>query len=391
MTEYLIKGKKEDCYGCSACEKACPKKAITLVADREGFLYPVINKELCVECGICKSVCPHDNALVCNEPQAVFAGQNKNNQKLMSGSSGSMFILFAEKILEEHGAVSGCVWDNNLRATHIVTEKGQDVQKMQGSKYVQSNLNGVFEDIKARLEKGQKVLFSGTPCQVDGLKRYLRKEYAELFTIDLICHGVPSPALLEKYIEELENSKQSKVTELRFRNKAINGWRSQGTIKLDNGNLLDFSPFKHSYYNLYYMENCVSRYSCYDCKFASPKRTGDVTIGDFWNASDFVPESIVQNGVSALLINTEKGKAFFEAINESLLLYESTLPIAQKGNERLVKGGKVPPKRQDFYTKVKELGLEKVADEYCKYRYLVPFVKKHMPRGVKKIMKKMLG
>ena len=390
MTDYLISGEKEKCYGCGACEKACPKNAISLYSDSEGFLYPCLDKELCIECGRCKAVCPYDNSPRKQEPRAVYAAQNANEQRLLKSSSGGMFFVFAEAVLSKGGAVAGCVFDENLKAVHIVTEDMAAVEAMQGSKYVQSDLQNVFVQIKERLERGQQLLFTGTPCQVDGLKCFLGKQYSNLLTIDIICHGVPSPLLLKEYIASLE-SKKGKVSQLKFRNKARNGWRSEGTVTFENGKTKSFSPYRDSYYNLYYLRNCASRMSCYECKYASPKRVGDITIGDFWNASDFLDEAVYKGGISVVLVNTSKGEEAFEAVSDRINMYESDIKTAQKGNARLVGGTSVPNARFVFYKKITENGYDNTASQECKYSYVVPFIKKHIPKSLKKIMKQFLG
>ena len=390
MTTYLTVKQKNTCYGCSACEQICPQKAISFAPDEEGFLYPVLDENKCVSCGLCKLSCPYDNEKTDTEPFGVYAAQNKNKEELLRSSSGGMFSVFAQEALSKGGVVVGCAFTEDLKAEHTVAFDKSGVDKMHGSKYVQSNMGDVYSQVKAILEDGKNVFFTGTPCQVDGLKRYLRKPYDNLLTVDLVCHGVPSPALLEEYISSTEKV-NGQLQGLQFRNKARNGWRSEGTLTFKNGKEKSFSPFRDSYYNLYYMKNCVSRISCYSCKYASPSRVGDVTIGDFWNASDFLEEKAYKNGISVLLVNTQKGKRVFEDIRDKLFIYETDIQTAQKGNGRLVKGGEIPQNRSSFYKKVKENGYEETVKQECKYTYLVPFIKRHIPQCLKKFVKKFLG
>ncbi len=390
LTSYLTLKQSTTCYGCRACEQICPKKVITMTPDDEGFLYPVMDEAKCIKCGLCKTVCPYDNQKVESEPVKVYAAQNKNTQDLLKGSSGSIFSVFAKEMLSRDGFVSGCVFNKEKRAVHIVSSSEEDVERMHGSKYVQSDVNSVFSQIKDLLDGGKPVLFTGTPCQVDGLKRFLKKPYENLLTIDLICHGVPSPALLDEYINCVESEK-GKISGLQFRNKARNGWRSEGTISFEKGKVKSFSPYRDSYYNLYYMRNCVSRLSCYECKYASASRVGDITIGDFWNASDFLDEKAYKGGMSAVLVNTKIGEDAFNKIKNQLNIYETDLKTAQRGNPRLVGGHPIPENRKDFYKKVKEKGYKKATQEECKFSYLVPFIKKHLPKGLKKLMKRFLG
>ena len=392
MTNYLLTNNPESCCGCGACEQICPKNAIELKPDEEGFLYPVLNKDLCVECGLCEKVCAYNNDLQLNEPVAVYAAQNKSQEELLKSSSGGMFSALADYVISTNGAVAGCVFDENFNAIHIISQDEAEIEKMRGSKYVQSQIGGVFKDIKVFLEKREKVLFTGTPCQVDGLNRFLQKDYENLFTVDLICHGVPSPLLLQEYVKQ--ESKNGSVTDLKFRNKERNGWCSQGSITYcvnDKSKTKTITPFKDSYYNLYYLENCVSRLSCYSCPYATDKRVADITIGDYWNIDEKLNYNEFKNGMSVVLINTPKGKELFDKIKDNLNVYESDLKHAQKGNGNLVKSGEKPPKRNYIYKKLLENGYEKTVKEECKFSYLVPFIRKHMPKGLKLLIKKVLG
>lgn len=390
LTDYLTKKQKIACYGCRACEQICPKNAITVIPDDEGFLYPVLDEEKCVKCGLCKKSCPYHSEKCQNESKSVYAVQNKQKEELLKSSSGGVFSALAREVIFSGGAVAGCVFTEDIKAEHIITSDYSVVEKMQGSKYVQSDVKDVFPQIKNMLDDDKAVLFTGTPCQVAGLKLFLNKPYENLLTVDLVCHGVPSPELLKMFVDSFQESK-GKLSELKFRDKARNGWRSEGTLFFEKGKSVSFSPYRDSYYNLYYMRNCVSRLSCYECKYASPLRVGDITIGDFWNASDFLDEKDYEGGISVVLVNTNVGEKFFNSIKDRLNVFESDLETAQKGNARLVGGQPIPENRKDFYKKVKEEGYKKAAENECKYSHVVPFIKKHIPKGLKKTMKKFLG
>lgn len=392
MTEYILTNKPETCCGCGACEQICPKNAIELKPDEEGFLYPVLNKSLCVECGLCEKACAYEKNLKLNEPIGVYAVQNKSEEKLLKSSSGGVFSAIADYITSTDGAVAGCIFDENFKAIHIISQDEAEIAKMRGSKYVQSEIGGAYKATKAFLENGKKVLFTGTPCQIDGLKGFLQKDYENLFTVDLICHGVPSPMLLQEYLKE--EGKKGNVTDLKFRNKERNGWCSQGSITYcvnDKSKTKTITPFKDSYYNLYYLENCVSRLSCYSCPYATDKRVADITIGDYWNIDEKLNYNEFKNGMSVVLVNTPRGKELFEKIKNNLKAYESDLKHAQKGNGNLVKSGKKPQKRDYIYKKISENGYEKTVKEECKFSYLVPFIRKCMPKGLKQLIKKVLG
>ncbi len=393
MTQYFITKDSTKCYGCRACEKICSHSAIMLKPDEEGFLYPVLNEDLCVKCGLCKNACPYDNVFSGVEPCSVYAIQYKNEDVLSQSSSGGAFSLIADYTLEKGGAVSGCVFDDDFKATHIVTEDVSVIPKMRGSKYVQSDTSDTYPQIKSRLKNGQRVLFTGTPCQVDGLKHYLGKDYENLVTVDLICHGVPSPLLLDEYIKTVEKQK-GKVIDLKFRNKKHNGWRSEGTLtykKADADKTCVISPFRDSYYNLYYFKNNVSRMCCYSCKYATHKRVGDFTIGDYWNIPDIVPEMDYEKGASVVLVNTAKAENILNEIKDRTILFETDLNSAIKGNGNLSKTSKMPETRKSIYKKIRQNGYEATAKEECTFSYVVPFIKRHIPKGLKKYLKKFIG
>lgn len=388
MNEYILKQSEKSCYGCGACESICPKKAITMKPNSEGFLYPVLDEELCIKCGLCEKVCPYMNTeTTANEPMCVVAAQNRNIEILKDSSSGGIFSAVAEYVLSLNGYVSGCIFDEQLVATHIVTKDREEVKKMCGSKYVQSNIKNTYITIEEYLKKGEKVLFTGTPCQVDGLKKYLRKEYDNLFLIDLICHGVPSPKMLQMYLDNEEKEK-GKITELKFRDKRRNGWCSQGSIKYKN-KIKTISPFNNSYY-YYYLGNSISRKSCYSCKYSSISRVGDLSIGDCWNVGELLPDVDTQDGYSVVLVNSKKGQDLLNLIKENLRIYDMDIEFAVKNNGNLSKPCEMPENRDFIYKRIETEGYSKVAREECHYQYIIPFIKKHTPKKIKKVLKKIL-
>ena len=341
-----------------------------------------------MNCGLCVKVCPIENVSETNTPIAVYAAQFKNEEELLESSSGGVFSALAEYILLKNGYVAGCVFDNNLVALHILTSDKDEVKKMRGSKYVQSDTGNIYTEIRNFLESEKLVLFTGTPCQVDGLRRYLRKDYDNLVTVDLICHGVPSPRLLSNYLT-VTTEKKGRVSSLRFRDKKRNGWCSQGSICC-NGKIKTISPYNNSYYYYYYLQNSVSRMCCYSCKYSSVERTADITIGDYWNIEDIISGIDTKNGFSALLINTAKGERILNAIYDKMYLYETSLDEVVRGNGNLSSPSKLPVQRKAIYLRIEQEGWTAVEKTECKYNRLFPFVSKYIPKRIKKFLKKVV-
>ena len=392
MTSFLQTSELNKCYGCRACEQVCAKGAITIKPNNEGFLYPTLNKDLCIDCGLCVKVCPYDTPAIMNKPQKAYAIQYKNDERLLNSSSGAAFPAIADYVLSKDGYVAGCIFNDEIEAVHIVTNEPHLVEKMSGSKYVQSNVNNVYSSIKNLLSSGKLVLFSGTPCQVAGLYRFLRKPYDNLVTVDLICHGVPSPALLQDY---LHSTYEGKVIELKFRNKKMNGWRSQGSVKAINkdGKIVTrkTSPYIDSYYYYYYLQNSVSRMCCYECAFSTIERVSDITIGDYWGVKEVIQDIAEAKGVSAILVNTEKGAEIYENIKSTLLSYDTSIDDVVARNGNLQRPCEKPHQRSYIYKKIKEQGYSTVAKEECNYQYVIPFVKSLIPSSLKQAIKKIIS
>lgn len=388
MNTYIKTQDPFKCYGCHSCENVCPQQAIQMKPNEEGFLYPVIIEENCVHCGLCVKACPYDSPSTANTPVRAVASQYKNRDVLLSSSSGGLFSALADYILSKDGYVAGCIFDDSFSAIHILTKQRLSVEKMRGSKYVQSTMGDVYKQIQQVLLEGSLVLFTGTPCQVDGLKTFLRKEYDNLYTVDLICHGVPSQKILEDYLNTVRG-KKGEVTELTFRNKKRNGWCSQGSIGYGR-KIKTITPFNNSYYNFYYLQNNINRYCCYECRYSNLKRVGDITIGDYWNIVDVLPKVNTTDGYSAVLINTDKGDKLFNGIAGNLSVYETALEDVVRGNENLSTPCSMPESRKDIYSKILQNGYEETAKKECKYQYIKPFIRKYMPKGLKKLIKRIL-
>lgn len=340
---------KKDCCGCGACVNICPKTAIHMEKDEYGFVYPRIDVEKCVECGACKKVCAFQNEPTKRQPQRVYAIASKNNSLVNKSASGGLFATMAMYVLEQGGCVYGAVMQHEgheLHVRHVCCETREELYRLQGSKYVQSSLGDIFKDVQKKLKNDIFVLFSGTPCQVDALKSYLRKDYPNLLTVDIICHGVPSEQFFNDYIHYTEKKIGGEISEFKFRDKSA-GWGLNAKAKYtnDEGKNADYSVsyLDSSYYDLF-LSAKIYRENCYRCPYATSNRCGDITIGDYWGIEDEYPETLEQNGgrlsekngISVSLLISDKGIAFFDEIKEQFDYYESTFEKAAKRNTQLV-------------------------------------------------------
>lgn len=326
---------KKDCLGCAACKNICPKDAIIMQEDKNGFKYPKINDELCINCGLCAKVCPVMNKLKENSyKMQIYACKNKNEKVRKKSSSGGLFTLFANYILSQNGVVFGAKYDKNLKVVHDYIENEDNIGIFRGSKYVQSDINDTYKQVKKFLNENRKVLFTGTPCQVEGLIAYLGKDYKNLYTQDFICHGVPSPKVWRKYLEYKKETHGSYPTEVNFRSKDELGW-DDFQVKYKYINEEENIHHNEDYYMNFFLRNYDLRESCYNCHFKKVHRNSDLTVADFWGINDIIPKFNDKKGVSSLMINSKKGEEIFEGVKlnidfikvgiESIIKYNSPL------------------------------------------------------------------
>ena len=314
----------KNCTGCRACEQQCSRNAIAMRADFEGFLYPKIDTEKCNNCGLCEKTCPMLRDDLQNSVLETIAAKNLNKEQILRSASGGVFAAIAEVILEQGGVVFGCAFDENIVAGHIFAENLNELCKLQGSKYVQSDTKNTYSQAKEFLRQNRKVLYSGTPCQVAGLKAFLGKDYENLITIDLICHGVPSPKLFAKYIEWLGKKMGGRIIYYDFRNKEQGGWRYG--LKAETEIKSEYLKTSLDPYLLSFSKKETLRECCYSCKYKCETRTGDLTIGDYWGifSKKVHPDFFSRDGVSVILVNTHNGRKIFENIKNKVESIQST-------------------------------------------------------------------
>ena len=308
---------KKDCCGCGACANACNHNAITMIPDKMGFLYPNVNIEKCIDCGLCEKVCPFnkDYSFDENNEFPLFYGvRHKNQNVLYNSRSGGAFTAISDYILDRGGAVYGVGLDEHFCAIHKRATTKEQRDEFRGSKYVQSDLKGIFPQIKQDLKDGYIVLFTGTPCQTSGLKSYIGKSLNKnLHLIDVVCHGVTSPFIWKDYLRFLEIKYNSTLTYVNFRDKQLYGWAEHRETFMFENTDRKVSP------NFSFYKNIFFRKSCGKCPFANLKRPSDITIADFWGWEKINSKFNSDNkGCSLVLLNTSKGKELFERIESQL-------------------------------------------------------------------------
>lgn len=343
------------CTGCSACFAACPRKAMSMLPDKDGFLFPKIDGAKCVQCGICERVCPVLRKS-CGELEvdssrdapSAYAAITKNEVIRLESSSGGVFTELASQILKEKGCTFGCVLDARLVACHAKAETDSELSRMRGSKYVQSDLRDSFRDCKAELDNGRSVLFSGTPCQIAGLRNYLGREYPGLLTVDLICHGVPSPAVFDKYKHDVERRMESELTDIGFRSKKVS-WKRFSMTHYFRDSAKDFAETldRNSYLRVFLRNLCL-RPCCATCKFRAGRSGADITIADFWGVERYLPEFSDEKGVSAVVVHTQKGRRVWTKLEGHMICKPVELASITESNPSYYHSVKIPIARERY-------------------------------------------
>lgn len=358
---------KRKCTGCGACATACPLNLIEMAEDKEGFLYPFIDVSKCVNCGKCERVCHlrkdvYEGLEKTNE-RTYYAAVAKDKDLLKEVSSGGAAWVMASRFVQNSGIVYGAAMDNNLEVKHIRVDNADDLNRIKRSKYLQSNTCGIFENVKADLTDGRKVLFTGTPCQIAGLYAYLGKDYADLFTIDIVCHGVPSSYMFRKYVEELEKKEGSQVSNIVFRDKS-HGWSDNHyNIEFKNGKHKSQSSVIHPFHGVY-LNGLISRPSCGECKYTKFPRVGDVTVADYWKYSGELKKSNGNQGISLVVLNTAKAKELMDITKDYLETDLSTEECVLDSCRHLTHTPKENAKRELFFEAVGKHGYLSTAKRY---------------------------
>ncbi len=408
---------KKDCCGCSACMQRCPKHCISMQEDDEGFLYAKADASLCIQCGLCEKVCPLLNPKDKISPKEVLAVKSRNEEERLKSSSGGVFIALAREVIGNGGVVFGAVFDESWEVHHVYAERIEDVYPMMGSKYVQSRIENTFKEAEGFLKKGRLVLFTGSPCQIAGLRSFLRiKDYPNLLAIDFLCHGVPSPGVWRRYLAETYSSwrpdkdnksrlqaaagkntvllslnTMSPIGGVSFRDKST-GWkkyrfvvRGKSASKADQNSVLSSDIHYDNAYMRGFLNDVYLRPSCYECRCKNGANHSDLTIADYWGARVTDQDFDDDKGLGLVLVNTDKGKAYFDCLDMDFR--KITMEKAHLCNGGFNEHTKPHPKREKFFAMIEDGETIHSAVDGCLH---VSFSKMLLAK-VKGIMKRLRG
>ena len=388
---------KSQCCGCEACVQRCPKHCIALVEDAEGFLYPKVDASVCVDCGLCEKVCPVINQSDERQPQAVYAAINPDSDVRQSSSSGGIFSALADAVLSQGGVVFGVCWDKEWRLVFDYAETRDDLYRFRGSKYLQAHIGDAYIKAEQFLKSGRQVLFTGTACQIAGLKKYLRRDYDNLLAVDIICHGAPSPQVWKKYLDEqlrlIEQNRGSRyqIESINFRDKTI-GWKnynfSIGLKKADGEVEYFIQPSSQNIFMRGFLRDFYLRPSCYSCPAKSGKSGSDITLGDFWGINQLKPEIDDDRGVSAVMVNTARGASWLGGL--SLEQYSMSYDDVCRYNPALVRSVACPPQRIKFFERYERENFMLFIGVLCRVsfvRRVLIKIKNLLYRGYKLIIR----
>ncbi len=355
---------KSECCGCFACKNICPRNAILMIEDDKGFKYPSINHNSCINCGLCEKVCPIKADI--REKKTLpksYAAINIEENIRMKSSSGGIFSLIAEHIINNDGIVFGAAFNDKFLVEHIKINNIEYISKVRGSKYIQSDINYTYKEAKKYLEAGKKVLFTGTPCQIEGLQKYLLKEYENLYTQDLICHGVPSKKVWKKYLEYRKKEDKDNIQDIYFRSKENKGWNEyQVLFKYQNKN--KYIDHLKDIFMRIFLSDIALRDSCYNCKFKKKNRNSDITLADFWGINEILPSMNDEKGTSLLIVNSKKGERILNQIKESIILKEVDFEQSIKNNKSMIKSSEINNNTKEFFKDLEKLNLDELVFKY---------------------------
>lgn len=356
----------DECTGCGACKQICPKKAIEFKADEMGFKYPFIDQEKCINCGLCETTCP-----ILHEPAThpiikAYAVQNKDSHALQKSSSGGVFILLASEIIRKNGVVFGCVFNQKSEVVFTKAQTEEELKPMQGSKYVWADASVVYRDVRDELKQDRPVLFTGMPCQIAGLKKYLKKEYENLYLLDFLCGGSNSQMAWELYLQSIVKDCDREKLNFQFRDKEKSGTGVYPSYQLPKKKVYTNSATNSYFYAK--LKKYTQRHSCFHCTYRGTERASDFTMGDYWGVEKHHPDLDEKAGVSIILLNTEKGRALFEGVSSMAECRETALQnIAEKNVLNLKNEAAncpIPKCQSDFFKDIQKKGWKAGSRKY---------------------------
>lgn len=354
---------KKDCTGCWACANICHKSCITMKTDKDGFDYPIVNESICIKCKKCINICPILHKQEIQNNPVAYACFNKDEEIRKESSSGGIFTLLAINIIEDNGVVFGARFNDLFEVEHNYVESVEDIKVFRGSKYVQSKIGYTFTEVKKFLEDGRKVLFSGTPCQVGGLKSFLGKEYENLICTDIICHGVPSPLAWDKYKNEISNGK--KINNISFRDKTY-GWKDYSfRMDFEDGTRY-FEKGSENKYIRGFIGDIYLRNSCYKCKFKNLHRESDLTLADFWGIENINKNMDDGKGTSLIIVNSYKGSQYMKKIKGFLNIEDVNLEKTILYNKSAIESSYNNPRRKYFFNNINKFRFNKLVENALK-------------------------
>ena len=403
MLAYIETNDERLCCGCRACEQICPVNAITMEINEEGFLYPFLNRTKCISCNLCEKCCPMMNMPKESYPLSIYAVQHKDEEVLNNSSSGGVFRLAADTILELGGCVVGCRWDNNYHPVFSIANSTEDLLNMQGSKYLSSDTLDIYKQTKEKLIHNKYVLFTGAPCQCAGLLNFLDDEYDNLFVADFLCHGMPSQTAFDSHLNDLcinlngnkKNIDKSIITSYKFRDKSKKGWGHVISYTWEKNNKV-FKRYKTGMlddYDVAFLKGYLNRYSCYKCPFRGEQQISDITFSDYWGVQYFHPEIDASKGVSALSINSAKGMELFNRFKHKALCIETDRENVAKENPGLLFASEeeIPELRYEIYKILKNYRMSEVAKKYFRdNKYWMYKIINIMPQSIINLIKKVI-
>lgn len=377
---------KSLCTGCTACKVVCPKQCIRMKKNEEGFNQPIIDLESCINCNLCEAVCPVMNPLNVHKETSAYAIINKNEEERLNSTSGGFFSVLANYVLDNSGYVVGANYNVQYVVQHIIINNKEELYKLRGAKYSQSELRNIFNQVKELLDKNELVLFSGTPCQVGGLKAYLRKEYSNLITVDLICHGVPSPKVWKSYVEYRSNKDNNGQLPLNInlRSKS-SGWSKYGySVEFDYGSHKYSNVNNQDLFMKVFIGDYCLRESCSNCVFKGIHRVSDFTLGDYWGVWDQLPEMDDNKGTSLVFIHSEKGKQLFDTLNDKVSHASIDVNKSIEMNPSMIRSSKAKDTRNDFLIEVNSENFDEIVNKY----YVVNLSKGRLRNRIRNKLKK---